>query len=814
MNNTLPQPSVLAALLLASSLLVPAAQAAPSVAVDLAATAALLDAQQFRQAQPALRRLLALAQPDAAQRALIYDWLFAVDDLAEVERRTQRGLAAAEPAAVDLLAAGRLALNAREFAPARQHFEQAQTRARDARERGQALRGLGQIAYQQRDYERSLPLLEAAREQEASPDTLMALADTLIRLGRTNDAVAASEEAVRRNPFHEVANYQLGNGYTRANYTELQARCGAELAHAARLTRRASDAFEAGRLAQARGDARAALAACPGYGRAHAVLAKTVEGERMRVDVHRAEDERRFAATPMPQVPGIERYVLNWKDLTPRHRKRVALSVEPWKAYVPILVAGGAHHFIKPMWMRLSETPGAKSLRDARIDYDSRLWDDVRGMGGHMTVTGIEDVERSIYGRYNTVLHELTHQVHGVMTSAQKREIQALYSQAKERDARSGQAFLSRYAGGSIWEYFAEGANAQSSPRRDRHDHKEIARERLAALDPALQALVLREFARRDVAASLPVALVNDAQRHQENGELDRALAQLQQALRRAPDDEQVLAAALYGLALKGEPAPVQALARQALQRHPDSASLRVAAVSAQWHSGQPLAALLPLLEPDAAQTLASDERFELDMARAGYALHQGRTEAALAAYEAALAYQADSPEALWGRAATLALAGRWDTAFAVYGQVLKLRTGLIALRLDLARDLLLAGRVEPARAQLAEARTLNPTEPQLLAMEGWLALVDGQPGQALARADEALRRGPWCDTALIVRAAALRRQGQADAAAQALAPLRGRLAGDAGPRYVYRADISGWDSVRRDSAVLKRVLGALDTPS
>jgi hypothetical protein len=36
--------------------------------------------------------------------------------------------------------------------------------------------------------------------------------------------------------------------------------------------------------------------------------------------------------------------------------------------------------------MLLSETPGLATLRDTRINYDSRLWDDVRGAGGYNTV--------------------------------------------------------------------------------------------------------------------------------------------------------------------------------------------------------------------------------------------------------------------------------------------------------------------------------------------------------------------------------------------------------------------------------------------
>ncbi len=48
------------------------------------------------------------------------------------------------------------------------------------------------------------------------------------------------------------------------------------------------------------------------------MLAKALEAERFTVDVHRAGYEARFAAMPMPVVPGIERFVANWRALSPR----------------------------------------------------------------------------------------------------------------------------------------------------------------------------------------------------------------------------------------------------------------------------------------------------------------------------------------------------------------------------------------------------------------------------------------------------------------------------------------------------------------
>jgi tetratricopeptide (TPR) repeat protein len=771
------------------------------LATDSARLQALLTAQQYDLARPDLEVLLHTPRPDAAQRAVLYQWLFARDDGAAIDRRTRQVLADVQAHAVDLLAAGRLALERRDFERARQCFERALRRSATPAEQAQALRGLGLRHHQLREFDAALQLLERSLAIERTADGQAALAETLIRLSRTQEAIAAAEAAVALNPHHEAAHYLLGNGYVRENYTQLATRLGDAFPLLLAEVRRASDAFEQGRFDEALAISLAVLQRCPQLGRAHAIAAKALESQRLAIDVHRAAYERRFAATPMPVIPGIERYVLNWQDLSPRHRKRVALSVAPWKAFIPVLVEGGATHFIKPMWMRLSETPQGHALKDARIDYDARLWDDVRGMGGHFTVTGIEDVERSIFDRYNTVLHELTHQVHGVLTAAQAREIQALYQQAKARDAKTKNAFLSRYAGGSVWEYFAEGANAEMSPRRDAYDGREIVRERLVQLDPALRALVRRLFAQRDTRASLPVALVNAGQQKLEDGKLAEAQPLFERALSLAPADE---------LALQGDGPAARELAARALKLHPRSGALQVAATDALWHGGAPLATeLLPALSRSAAG-MKGEDRFRVDLALADHRRRLGQVPQALAAYQAVLAYQADQPEALWGRAATLALDGRWDEAFAQYEAVLRLRTGLLPLRRDYALDLLRAGRRDAARAQLQEALLLDPRDPDTLALQAWLALLDGDAAAAQQRAEQALALGPWSDLAVIVQAGALQAQGRGDTAQVAVAPLRQRIAAGTPPRYLYRADKSAWFSVQQLPASERRVLDLL----
>jgi tetratricopeptide (TPR) repeat protein len=207
---------------------------------------------------------------------------------------------------------------------------------------------------------------------------------------------------------------------------------------------------------------------------------------------------------------------------------------------------------------------------------------------------------------------------------------------------------------------------------------------------------------------------------------------------------------------------------------------------------------------------LKGEDRFRADLALAGHARNLGDAAQALAAYDAVLAYQSDQPEGLWGKAAALALAQRWDESFAVYEQVIRLRTGLVALRCDYARDLLRAGRIDRARAQLKEARLLDAQDPTVLALEAWLALIEKDAAGALRQAEAALQQGPWSDLALIIKAAALQSLGQPDAARTVLAPLRRRIAENAPPEYVYRKDPSGWISVHELPAVERSLLAQL----
>jgi tetratricopeptide (TPR) repeat protein len=827
--------------------------------VEVVRARALLARQDFATAAPHFARVAARPEPTDEEREAVLAWLFAHDDAARADSLTRDALGAPSPAMriPELLAAGRLAHSLQDAARADSCYSRALRAIAAARAprvderrylaaaRDTALIGVAQVKLLRREWDPALAAAIEAVRADACPDALTTLAQALLRVGRTDEAITAAEWATVLGPYGEMAHYMRGNGYAvRRNYTQLEAayprafadadaagrqalaradsllatgdRAGARLACQALrhahpgwvdvLARLASLDFEEGRFADARDVCFTALGVCPEYGRAHAILAKALQFQRFDVDVHRAAYEARFAARPMPDLPGIESFVVNWRSLSARHQKRVALSIAPWRAYLPVLIAGGADFYIKPMFMRLSEVPGQEVLKDQRIDYDSRLWDDVRGSGGYHTVTGIEDVEATIFDRYNTVLHELTHQVHAVLPAARSREILDLYRATKARDDVTHDAFISRYSGVAVEEYLAEGANALESADRDAYDPRPEVHSRLERKDPALAALVERLMATTDVKASYPVAYVNAGDDRVSRGQVDESLGYYTKALALEPDEENALVSRMGALALGNRGREMLEAADGALAARPASGRVVAAAAVACWHGGRGLDAALALalrLRPG----VAAEERWRVDLESSLLAWTKGDAPAALVAADSVLAGQADSPDGLHARAAALALAGRWDEAFAAYEQAVRQRTGIAGLRCDYARDLLRAGRPEPARRQLDEAGLLDPENPAAEALRGWLSLATGDAAGARRHAEQALAWGPWCDLARIVLGLAESRAGDGAAAEAAWAPVRERLARQEPPAYVYRAKLAAWESTHELPAVERELM-------
>jgi tetratricopeptide (TPR) repeat protein len=822
-------------------------------AVALARFRVLLARQDYAQAEPLARGFRAQENPSFEERDAWLAWRFAHDAAGSVDTLTRGALGEPGGRIPELLAAARLAGSLLDYARAESCYARAMEQiaaSSVSREyldaaRDTALIGLAQVRIGLRDWDGAVVAATKAIEHGGCVDAMTTLAQALLRVGRTGEAISAAEWATRLGPYSEMAHYMRGNGYTvRRNYTQLFAaypkafaetdpagraalkradqrllagdRAGARAAYVTLRrahptwadvpVRIASLDFEDGRFLEARTLCFQSLALCPEYGRAHAVLAKALQFQRFTVDVHREAYEAAFAAAPMPDLPGIGQFVKNWAALSPRVQKRVALSIEPWRNYLPVLLAGGADFYIKPMYMRLCEVPGQEPLKDTRIDYDSRLWDDVRGCGGYHTVTGIEDVEATVFARYNTVLHELTHQVHAVLPADQARAIRDLYQATKVRDDSTHDAFLSRYSGVAVEEYLAEGANSLHALDRDAWDPRPELRSRLERKDPVLRALIEGLMARTDVGACYPIAFVNAGDDRIGRGLVDEALPWYAKALERQPDEEGALASLVRAYELGNRESAMLLAADQALKLRPESGVVVATAADATWHGGRGLDAALHLAQEARPNVRAQDLRI-VDLEIGRLAWMRGDAATALAAYDSVLARQSDSPEGLRGRAAALALAQRWDQAFAVYDQAVRQRTGIVDLRTDYALDLIRANRLDEARAQLAEARLLDPEDARAEALRAFLALRAGAADLAVKHARQALAWGPWSDLAQIALGAGYRGLSDAEHARAAWDPLVELMEKKAPPRWIYRASLAQWIPVRTFPAVERELL-------
>jgi tetratricopeptide (TPR) repeat protein len=822
-----------------------AARALPADDVDaeiVRATAAFV-LYDFGNARTSLEKLLRRAPDREETRRLQVRWFLSADDLQGLDHYCGRVLQQGPASPAALLGLGWLDLKLMGYEQARVYFEDALSAAVASWDSVRALEGIGDVLYEEQKFDSSLVCLKKAIPLPAADDRLLeSVTLTLIRLGRVGEAIEAAELAVKMNPFNERAQYTLGNGYSRLNYSELEAAdpqafpdhsealmiaaidsamaAGARDVARERLlemagthpnltdvhVRLGSLAFEDGDLDAAFSHFRAGLAACPGNGRARNGVSKALEAKRMAIDVHRQSYEKSFAEAPWPQIPGIERFVINYSYLSDRHKKRVAMSIAPWAQFVPVLIESGSTYYIKPLYQRLSECPGLETMKDQRIDYDSRLWDDVRGCGGYTTVTGIEDVERTVLNQYNTVLHELTHQVHGVLTTDETRDIQDLYRKAKEREQAGEKTFLSRYQGSSVWEYFAEGANSLMTPRRDRYDTREIVRERLEERDPELASLVGRIMSVTNMEPYYAVGYANAGYDRLEKDLVDEAVEQFRKALERDPKSAEGQAGLIYALSIKGDNQGACEMAERALFEHPDDARILLEASRAFYHRDGDLRGRIKRLET-ARDRIEERDRYLIDLELGQAYLTAGDLESAMDSFGRALDYQDDNHEALWGMGMSMALAGDIRGASDYFDKAIRRRSGLVDLRADYAMALIESGDLDGALAQLDEAKLLDKEDSGVAALEGWIALRNGDQAAASAELERALDLAQYNDLARILLAQAKLAAGDPQEAWQIAEPLLSRVQEVVPPEYIYRKKTSSFKTVHEFPAWQKQLL-------
>jgi tetratricopeptide (TPR) repeat protein len=710
---------------------------------------------------------------DETDRLLLLDWLLAEEDLPRIREIAESRLGQNPQDGFGLVAQGELDYllfddqHAEESlgAALRWGGEDVQTRAKLV---------LSKLYNRKQEYQRGVDTLFTLWNlKQLSSEVIYQCAKNLISLGRTNEAVALCEEAIRWDPWHEMAHYLLGNGYARYNYSELQQKYpnleiaeGFDFEHIEAhvdigdtsevmeelgpLIAATTDCgyaevlagttfWIAGSFVSARTEFMNALYFFPEYGRAHNGVAKSLEGDRLRVSIYRDQDQAQFDAKEMPEIPQIDEYVLNWNSLSDRHKKQVALSIEPWKAYVPVLVATGSHHYIKPLYEKLSECPNLSTMADQRIGYDSRLWDDVRGCGGYTTVAGIEDVERSIYNRYNTVLHELTHQVHGLFPPEDLQRVEETYHAASARDAKGEKVFVSRYQGSSVWEYFAEGVNSYFSPRRNEFDTRDITRERLLESDTELVSLLEYYLTAPNLDACYPVGFVNAATDRIEQGDLDGALTYANRAVERDSVSEVAWQTLSRIYSLRDQDSLAIAYGNKLLSRYDTKAASYSSAAWAHYMADGSLHDMLAALEP-AQSKLTGSELLELEMNLGNCYLMSGEYEKAREKFKSVLAEHGTDDASLHGYAESLAMLGDSAAADSMFQVAVQRRTGVLDLRLAFVRFLLRTRQFDRASDQLGEAIALKPGNGRVEAHVAWLSFKQKDKDaatQAIARAVE-----------------------------------------------------------------------------
>ncbi|MBU1984293.1 tetratricopeptide repeat protein, partial [bacterium] len=742
----------------------------------------------------ALARIGADTTADA--RELRYKWLFIRDDLRAVDSLTQIDLAYNPFDGVAWTVRGELMYRLLDYDSALACFGRVHLPEKDTLEVGgyerfwtdvvnsradDAIHGIGRVYQKQNRFQESLDTLSLLfNEHTLDSDVLFDVGYSLIFLGRTSEAIDVFEAILNWDERHEKAHYFLGNGFTRLNYTQLAEKYPLAVAdsNAIEALQPALDLYAQGKLDEARQVAlivavamsfptgvkpwtllasidwvqgrmddaaegfRVALRYYPEYGRAHAGLAKALEGMRMRQSVHRARAEAIFAATPTPKVPRIEEYILNWHSLSPRHQKQVALSVQPWKTYLPVLVESGSGHYIKPLHELLSECPGLETIRDQRIEYDSRLWDDVRGCGGFTTVTGVEDVERSIYFGYNTVLHELTHQVHGVFPPDDLQRIADAFHAARAREDGDTVTFMSQYQQASVWEYFAEGANAYYTPRRDEYDTRDIVRERLLERDPRLLETVEYYLRAPNLEACYAIGLCNASDNEQEKQELERALEFAERARARDPLAERALSTLSHVHSLRDEDKLATGNADAMISSYPNKAESYVRSAEARFCTNGDAEECIKILGQGLARA-DSTERKRVRRELGRYLWHAGRYGEAAEHYRAILREVRDDPGGLWGLGVVLGDAGNVEAADSAFREAIARRSGVVELRLAYARFLIRANRLDVADAQITEAELLAPTDPEVRTMRAWLMFEKYQAASVVDTLKEVVQELP-----------------------------------------------------------------------
>lgn len=273
-------------------------------------------------------------------------------------------------------------------------------------------------------------------------------ASALFRVQRIDEAAAGYRGVLVAEPLHAEAHLRLGSGLLEPTVAPIT---GGLL--------RAVAALDAGERERAIVLLQAELARHPGHPIVHRLIGETLFAERTAHSM--ALGDATFAglaaAVPPPDVRGlpVARFVPGYELLSPARKRVVDRTAALFGRQLQRLVAAGGRHDLLRELERTTDADERANLRGRRT-FDGRVWDDVRGVGGVQAATGIEALDDAATFGFDTLAHEVAHQVHFfALTRAQRLRITSLYGQALAQGR-----CLDYYAASNEAEYFGQGVEA------------------------------------------------------------------------------------------------------------------------------------------------------------------------------------------------------------------------------------------------------------------------------------------------------------------------------------------------------------------
>lgn len=290
-----------------------------------------------------------------------------------------------------------------------------------------------------------------ARTPGAGADLCAAEASALFRVQRIPDAANAYRRVVGADPLHAEAHLRLGSGLLPPSVVAIPD-----------ALRRAVAALDAGDLAAAVGLLRGVLQHAPDHPVAHRLLGETLFAQKTASSMAASDPAFAALAAAMPAADvralPVAQFVAGYEKLAPARRRVVDRTAAMFAQQLGKLVAVGGRHDLLRELERTTDAAARASLRGKRT-FDGRVWDDVRGVGGVQAATGIEALDEAATFGFDTLAHEVAHQVHYFTFSPlQRARIRSLYNKAL-----ADQRCLDYYAASNEAEYFGQGVEAFAS---------------------------------------------------------------------------------------------------------------------------------------------------------------------------------------------------------------------------------------------------------------------------------------------------------------------------------------------------------------